>query len=405
MALIKINGIHGTQSFATAEDIQTVTNLDNLHDVEIDGTLGNGQYLVYNSGVSQWKNVDTPPILDELSELTDVTISGVVDGEVLGYNSGTSKWENVTAGAGNVTLNGIETLTNKTLTQPIINEIKFAGNSGSANNFTPLKFTNTYDSSLTPDYSSFNGSFHIANFTSAASDAINVIQLQTPNKRNILRLDAYNQDAVGGNGNTTSKNFTAGSFVTGSTYKIVSVGTTVFTDIGSPNNTVNQVFVATGAGSGDGTADIWDTGAQNVLFGLKGADDIGFQPADSGNLITGVKYKIWYVGDTDFTLIGSPNNTVGTVFTKNAVASSGTGVAVDMRPTQGVWNTFSSNTGAQAAPGWQTNLEFRANKIKFHDAYVFPYYDGTANQVLTTDGAGQLAWADGNDALVDGGTY
>jgi len=47
---------------------------------------------------------------------------------------------------------------------------------------------------------------------------------------------------------------TAGSFVTGTIYQIVSVGTTDFTLIGAASNNVGVVFTATGAGSGTGTA-------------------------------------------------------------------------------------------------------------------------------------------------------
>ncbi len=49
-------------------------------------------------------------------------------------------------------------------------------------------------------------------------------------------------------------NTTAGSFVTGTVYQIVAVGTTNFTLIGASANTVGIVFTATGAGSGTGTA-------------------------------------------------------------------------------------------------------------------------------------------------------
>ena len=48
---------------------------------------------------------------------------------------------------------------------------------------------------------------------------------------------------------------TAGSFVTGSTYRISSVGTTDFTLIGASSNTSGVHFVATGAGTGTGTAE------------------------------------------------------------------------------------------------------------------------------------------------------
>ena len=49
---------------------------------------------------------------------------------------------------------------------------------------------------------------------------------------------------------------TAGSFVVGSRYTILSVGTTDFTLIGAASNTVGVSFIATGAGTGTGTATI-----------------------------------------------------------------------------------------------------------------------------------------------------
>jgi len=52
---------------------------------------------------------------------------------------------------------------------------------------------------------------------------------------------------------------TAGSFVIGNTYRIVSVGTTDFTLIGAGSNTPGLHFVATGAGSGTGTAEFSQT--------------------------------------------------------------------------------------------------------------------------------------------------
>lgn len=52
---------------------------------------------------------------------------------------------------------------------------------------------------------------------------------------------------------------TAGSFVAGKMYRIVSVGTTNFTLIGASANTVGLHFIATGAGTGDGTAELSQT--------------------------------------------------------------------------------------------------------------------------------------------------
>jgi hypothetical protein len=52
---------------------------------------------------------------------------------------------------------------------------------------------------------------------------------------------------------------TAGSFVSGKIYRIASVGTTNFTAIGAVNNTVGTHFIATGAGTGTGTAELSQT--------------------------------------------------------------------------------------------------------------------------------------------------
>ena len=70
---------------------------------------------------------------------------------------------------------------------------------------------------------------------------------------------------------TANKN-TAGNFLTGSTYTILSVGTTDFTAIGAASNTVGVSFVATGTGEGTGTAGIVEelstaSGSMIVNFG------------------------------------------------------------------------------------------------------------------------------------------
>jgi len=52
-----------------------------------------------------------------------------------------------------------------------------------------------------------------------------------------------------------SNSVTAGNFVVGQNYVITSIGTTSFTSIGSPSNTIGKIFKATGVGSGTGTAD------------------------------------------------------------------------------------------------------------------------------------------------------
>jgi hypothetical protein len=66
---------------------------------------------------------------------------------------------------------------------------------------------------------------------------------------------------------TAGSTITAGSFVVGAEYTILTVGTTSFTSIGASANTVGIVFTATGVGSGTGTAttNTWTSSASGGL--------------------------------------------------------------------------------------------------------------------------------------------
>jgi hypothetical protein len=70
---------------------------------------------------------------------------------------------------------------------------------------------------------------------------------------------------------------TAGAFVVGQAYQIVSVGNTSFTAIGAESNTVGAYFVATGAGIGTGTAGPINTGGTplSAVAALLGGDPAG----------------------------------------------------------------------------------------------------------------------------------
>lgn len=71
---------------------------------------------------------------------------------------------------------------------------------------------------------------------------------------------------------------TAGFFVTGTVYRILSLGTTNFTLIGAASNTVGVVFTATGAGTGTGTATasciVKYYGTDDTEYSMSGADYI-----------------------------------------------------------------------------------------------------------------------------------
>ena len=103
-------------------------------------------------------------------------------------------------------------------------------------------------------------------------------------------LSTQNANAVAITGGTISgtslygSTITAGSFVVGSVYTILSLGTTSFTAIGASANTVGITFVATGVGSGTGTAYNYFVGSNST-----GAKTISTSTPSGGN-----DGDIWY---------------------------------------------------------------------------------------------------------------
>ena len=78
----------------------------------------------------------------------------------------------------------------------------------------------------------------------------------------------------------------AGSFLTGKTYTIKTVGTTDFTAIGASANTVGVTFTATGVGSGTGTA-VRGSSLTEKRYEINGVVDLDRTPSDIlGDMMT-----------------------------------------------------------------------------------------------------------------------
>lgn len=120
------------------------------------------------------------------------------------------------------------------------------------------------------------------------------------------RYAGYNN--VSGDGNTSvgesaltnaGSVITAGSFVTGVSYEIVTVGSTDFTLIGAANNNIGTSFTASGVGAGTGTAS--PNANKNTAVGFEAGTVI---VGGINNTIIGADADVTSASQTNSTAIG-----------------------------------------------------------------------------------------------------
>jgi len=180
---------------------------------------------------------------------------------------------------------------------------------------------------------------------------------------------------------------TAGSFVVGRSYRITSLGNTVYTSIGAAANLVGTYFVATGAGSGSGTA----TPVANHLVAVSSSTTVnaystngGVTWTSGGSLpggISGTAVSVAY-GDGRWVALGSGGTSAystngGVSWVAGGAVGSGTytsiayGQGVFVAITTGATTTRISTDGGQtwgaggALPASSTwiSIAYGANKF------------------------------------------
>ena len=179
---------------------------------------------------------------------------------------------------------------------------------------------------------------------------------------------------------------TAGSFVVGQTYIIVSVGTTDFTLIGASANTVGVSFTATGVGTGTGTAsggNISTTVTLNVnSIGAKSVTKLNGAPLAIGDIPSGAVVTVAYDG-TKFqiqTSVGVTSFSGGATGLTPATATSG---AVTLA---GVLGKLNGGTGALTATITQVARATNVVTITTASAHNFAVSDYVTVAAVTNTG-------------------
>jgi microcystin-dependent protein len=226
--------------------------------LDVDGNiLANGALIISNTtestnlsngsirtagGMSITKNL----IIGTGLDITGITQTNNVQPKATDtYDSGTSlrRWKTVRA---------------KTIIADEISGVLNGNINGNANTATNLKNITTFQ--LSGDVASpsiaFDGQVGSYNKVFTTSLTANIISAKSEPFPNFSNKEdyvlVYRPSLAAASAVTAT--VSAGSFVTGTTYTIASIGNTNFTTIGAVSNTVGLGFVATGPGSGTGTA-------------------------------------------------------------------------------------------------------------------------------------------------------
>ena len=224
---------------------------------------------------------------------------------------------------------------------------------------------------------------------------------------------------------------TAGSFGIGNVYIIVSLGNTNWNQIAGTGTfaappesedrvyKVGSVIEAVAAGAGTGTARRLNSQlgriggkllADNIL---RDGIDLAFKntaydtpvlylkvdpevkdTVSAGSFVTGIRYRIRTLGTTNFLLIGSLSNTVGTIFT---ATGPGTGTGTADRASDSITDTDgadavdpTSNQGAGSAIGFNTDT---------------PAYDLDINNDAKTTNAEATSQANISNVIINAAGY
>jgi hypothetical protein len=198
---------------------------------------------------------------------------------------------------------------------------------------------------------------------------------------------------------------TAGAFVVGRSYVITTLGNTVFTFIGAASNLVGQYFVATGVGSGTGTA----TPIAHHLIAVSSSTTVnayssnggvtwtsgGALPGGMSGIAVGIAYgnvsgtARWVVLGSDGTTCYSTNG--GTSWVAGGSTAAGTWTSITYG--QGAWIAVSTG-GTATSYTTDGGVTWTAGgSLPASSTWVSVAYGANKFVAISSDGAVNPAWS------------
>ena len=166
--------------------------------------------------------------------------------------------------------------------------------------------------------------------------------------------------------------------------------------------------------------DVIGSSAQTALFewGTSSFSETGLVATAESFSLTSSTNDIFAMGDLQVTTGNVTGEIVGTLIydspSNNTILSGLTTITIDGTGYQAATHTtdvpliFTGNAGTSRelslAVGTGTDARLRLMNSSGNLIYKFPAADGTANQVMKTDGSGDLVWANDNDTTYTAGT-
>ena len=169
---------------------------------------------------------------------------------------------------------------------------------------------------------------------------------------------------------------TAGSFVVGVSYTIITSGTTDFTTIGAANSNPGTVFTATGVGSGTGTA------ASNTAYNTFVGESCGYDVLTGGNnSMFGRNTGRGITTGTGNTILGAGITGLSAGLTNNIILASGSTARATFNATD--WR-FAAPVGyATGQGGIVTQITSRTTGVTLNKS---------CGEITLVSAAGTAAW-------------